>query len=200
LTSKKQDGQGNTEMAEGPTQLTIIGGVPATGKTTLLRQFISQSAGVWRAIRFCKLVEGLYIPGQRTFVIGKYKPWYAVEGDFEGTDKLSMAVQPYLLAFLRGQPPGHFVMEGDRLFTRSFLEQAAQWATVRAIILCAAEEKLTARHQLRGDNQGAQFIQSRATKVANIRQWIEGQEKIRWQVENHVTPDDTKTIVKGIMK
>jgi len=187
-------------MAEDTTQLTILGGVPATGKTTVLRQFISQSAGAWRGIKFCKLVEGLYIPGHPVFVIGKYRPWYAVEGEFEGTDKLSMAVQPYLLAFLRGQPAGHFVMEGDRLFTRSFLEQAAQWATVRVIILSAPAEELTNRHRIRNDSQGQQFIQSRKTKVANISEWLEGQNQIRWQAEQHVTPEDTNTVVKEIMK
>jgi hypothetical protein len=142
------------------------------------------------------LVEGLSSVGTELFVIGKYRPWYFVPGSFEGTDKLSMAVQPNLLTFIRGSPTANFIFEGDRLFTLSFLKEASRWASVRVIILSCNREDLAERHRGRGDAQGERFIKSRYTKVTNVANWLAGQKEVEWTVEKHEAEEDTGPIAE----
>lgn len=104
-------------------------------------------------------------------VVGKYKGH-----PFDGTDRLSMAVQPDFLKMLKtGYAQEHSVLfEGDRLFTFSLLQSIAdlfpdRWH-IRAYVLCADAQILANRHISRGDSQTPKFIGSRKTKIARIRE------------------------------
>lgn len=176
----------------------VVGGVPASGKTTLMQAFIGRHEG-WSGLKLAPLVDGIFNIGKQVAVIGKYKPYYPLKkNDFEGTDKLSMAVQPAMLKFINTTPDTKCVMEGDRLFTRSFLEGLERPQEVEVIILTASERDLGERHTARGDTQTEGWLASRDTKVARIRDWLEGQTAIRWREETHINPQDTELIVDSM--
>ena len=67
-----------------------IGGEPATGKTTLMFELI-KLADDWEIVKPKKLLDAMYSKKQNLYILGKY----ANDGNvFQGTDRLSMAVQP----------------------------------------------------------------------------------------------------------
>jgi len=76
------------------TNCIIIGGQPAVGKTTIVKQFFQNFSG-WRNFKFKKLY-GHYNEELNLVILGKY-----ISGEiFSGTDKLSMAVQPDFEEFI----------------------------------------------------------------------------------------------------
>lgn len=155
-----------------------IGGEPATGKTTLMRRVIERLGSTSpmtfkgghrkgkRVVQLSMRVE--VIEDAAAFVLGSY------QGDgFDGTDRLSMAVQPLAVQFLRWvakERPGWAVLfEGDRLYNAGFLERAREAADETLFIVVTAEQdEQMRRHLVRGDEQPERFLKSRRTKVANL--------------------------------
>lgn len=146
-------------------KLLAIGGVPAVGKTTLMRQFMSEFS-TWKETEMFPKVIGHYNREADIYVLGKY-----TQSDlFSGTDKLSMAVQPKMLRYLQIVRGVKIVFEGDRLFTKSFLEKVAadKGISLRVMVLEAPPKTVSARHISRNDSQTDKFIKGRETKVNNI--------------------------------
>src|SRR5689334_14444069 len=120
-----------------------VGGMPASGKTTLFRAFME--GGFWVQVKQ-KLVVYSEDALRRTVVLGDYS-----DGTFGGTDKLSMAVQPQAVELLRdwASDPlreGYSVLfEGDRLFNASFIREVAALPGVscRWVLLGAGREVLS---------------------------------------------------------
>jgi|TARA_R110001592_G_scaffold28662_1_gene104865 deoxyadenosine/deoxycytidine kinase len=136
-----------------------IGGVPATGKTTLMKMIINQIKPK-QSFKF-GLLRG-YIK-DNTAILGIYK-----KGEvFAGTDKLSMAVQKDFDIYV-DRKAFNISFEGDRLFTGNNLKNLTTKYNTRIIILDADEETLKQRHINRGDNQSETFLRSRNTKIKNI--------------------------------
>jgi len=72
-----------------------MGGEPATGKTTLMFRLISM-ADDWQTVKPEKLLDAVYSKKLNLYILGKYVD----DGNvFQGTDRLSMAVQPDATAF-----------------------------------------------------------------------------------------------------
>tara|TARA_B100000941_G_C28410388_1_gene503107 strand:+ start:324 stop:869 length:546 start_codon:yes stop_codon:yes gene_type:complete len=138
----------------------VIGGVPASGKTTLMRLFLN----TWDQTKPVKhgLVYG-YLLGQETLLLGKYES----KEVFAGTDRLSMAVQPDFQTILDSKKY-NIVFEGDRLFIEKNLISLCSNYDTRVIILDASEGELKRRHLNRGDGQSEIFLKSRETKINNI--------------------------------
>ena len=134
-----------------------IGGVPATGKTTLMRKLIKDLMPL-STFKY-KLVNGLYNRKKNIYIIGIYN-----EELFSGTDKLSMAVQPNFVELTKKVRGGTFLFEGDRLFNQSLFEQV----NCEKIILEVEEEIIEQRHISRNDTQSDQFKKSKRTKIQNI--------------------------------
>jgi len=169
-----------------------IGGIPGTGKTTLIKKVIETLASDWVQARPIDLLDGIYSETLDTYVFGKYDPYYEVEGYAQGTDKLSMAVQPKAIEFVK-QTSSNIIFEGDRLFTASFLEECVclDDATTKIIILEA--DNIEKRYEERGSEQSEKFIQGRKTKYDNIAKNF-----ILWDnivTMKHNTPEDTSTIL-----
>lgn len=146
-------------------KLLAIGGVPASGKTTLMRHFMD-TFQTWRTVEMFPKVHGHYNRANDLYVLGKY-----VDGDlFAGTDKLSMAVQPKMLRYLKIVRGVKVVFEGDRLFTKSFLEEVAadKGIDLSVLVLKASNQIVQERHTSRKDSQSEQFIKGRETKIKNI--------------------------------
>lgn len=149
-------------------KLIAIGGMPATGKTAILRQFMAPL--VWERIQPRKLVTAMYNQEHDLIVLGDYSD---PDQPFPGTDCLSMAVQPEAIRFLN-ETTSNVLFEGDRLFTGSFLEFAAilvdQSVLDLDIILVQADSLIVeSRHEARNDGQNEQWLRSRQSKLDNIR-------------------------------
>lgn len=145
-------------------KIILIAGEPATGKTTLVREAYSPQ-NMPNHFKYGKL-QG-HTDGQ-IFVGGIY------DGSmFEGTDKLSMAVQPDVVKFVQASISGTcnlvLIMEGDRVANPKFLSAMKDFQVqTHLIILRAPEHELEMRHLTRGDAQTPGWLKSRRTKVENL--------------------------------
>ena len=147
--------------------ITCIGGVPGTGKTTLVRSYIhnTQKDAAWKPVRPTRLLRAMYNDALDTYVLGVYHD----DEVFAGTDKLSMAVQPEVLPWIRSHT-SHVIFEGYRLFTSSMLTSMTTLpdTNVRILVLDAPQECLDERYTQRGSTQSTTFIRGRRTKIQNI--------------------------------
>lgn len=138
-----------------------IGGVPATGKTTLMEK-VMFNLNPKKIFKY-GLLRGYVV--NNIYILGVYK-----KGEtFGGTDKLSMAVQKDYEKFIQ-KKIGHCIFEGDRLFTQKNLCGLLDKYNTKIILLENDEDTLNERHTLRGDNQSIKFIKGRATKLQNIKE------------------------------
>ena len=137
----------------------IIGGVPAAGKTTLMRKVLNK-------IKDLKTFKYGYLRGL-------HKDDFAVLGIysnnevFAGTDRLSMNVQGHYERFVE-KKEFSLLFEGDRLFTQKNLLYLVENYDTRIIWLDPDEDILKKRHWDRQDTQSDKWLKSRATKIKNI--------------------------------
>ena len=97
-------------------KIIAVGGVPATGKTTLIKSILNNFKPLTK-FKF-GLIQGVRSKLLRIYVIGVYD-----NSTFAGTDKLSMACQPDFFKFVNKLSDNDLVIfEGDRLFNQSLFE------------------------------------------------------------------------------
>lgn len=149
-------------------QIIGIGGLPATGKTALVREVMARGGPTTPFVY--RLLRGHACTMLPLVVLGIYED----EHTFAGTDRLSMAVLKDAVAFMchAARDPGlngcTILFEGDRLFTRKFITQLYRLdATVALFVLEAAPKILEARHAAR-DNQSEIWLRGRRTKYENL--------------------------------
>lgn len=147
-------------------KIVAIGGVPGTGKTTLVQKIIS-FVDDWKVCKPKELLDSIYSRSLNLYILGKYAPYYDGEGYAWGTDRLSMAVQPKASEFVK-ETTSNILFEGDRLFNQSFLELCVDEATTHICVLKASKETLMCRYEARGSEQSEKFIQGRETKYGNL--------------------------------
>ena len=138
-------------------EIIAIGGVPASGKSTLMKKVIKE----YKPLKTFKygLIRGLYDKEKNLYFIGIYD-----DSVFCGTDKLSMAVQPHFFKLIDKLPDARFVFEGDRLFNQSLFDKY----DCEIVVLNANEETIDQRHKQRSDNQTDRFKRAKQTKINNI--------------------------------
>jgi len=138
-------------------EIIAIGGVPASGKSTLMKKVIKE----YKPLKTFKygLIRGLYDKEKNLYFIGIYD-----DSVFCGTDKLSMAVQPHFFKLIDKLPEARFVFEGDRLFNQSLFDKY----DCEIVVLNANEETIDQRHKQRSDNQTDRFKKAKQTKINNI--------------------------------
>ena len=144
-------------------KLIAIGGSPGTGKTTLMRKFMEGKT--WIECQPAKLVTAMYNEELDLYILGKY-----AEGEtFAGTDRLSMAVQPEVQAWIQTHNC-NVLFEGDRIFNQSFLEFAMNLKEVdlQVVFLKAPKTVLEQRYKDRGSEQSETFLKGRETKYSNL--------------------------------
>lgn len=143
-------------------KIIAIGGEPGSGKSTLMKRIISNFEMEPKYKEF-KLVP--YLQRDSIYVLGKYE-----EGEvFSGTDRMSMAVQPEAIKFLKTLSDDSIVLyEGDRLFTASFLEHCIDEYDLEIIYLSTDKKVRQERYKERGSDQNEKWLQGRETKIANI--------------------------------
>ena len=147
-----------------------MGGEPATGKTTLMFRLISM-ADDWQVVKPQKLLDAMYSKKLNLYILGKY----VNDGNvFQGTDRLSMAVQPDAEKFFSElwyeNANVNVIFEGDRLFNGKLLDKLSEWfpESLKVLVLTASHDIKEQRHVDRKDDQDDKFKNSRATKISNI--------------------------------
>lgn len=120
-------------------------------------------------------LRGHFFKAANVVVFGLYD---GSEETFQGTDKLSMAVQPDAINFLKDRaklfPGSNVFFEGDRLFTLSFLEACRKTDDLKVFVLQADSAMLNRRYELRGGSQAESFLAGRRTKIMNILNAVNG--------------------------
>ena len=139
-----------------------IGGVPASGKSTLMKQFITdQSLNNKFKTWSYGLLNGVMFGN--TYIIGTYK----ADQIFGGTDRLSMAAPTSMYNFIHAVN-GNIIFEGDRLFTLNIILMLIEKFDTHVIVLNNDEDTLEGRHKARKDTQSQKFKKGRKTKINNI--------------------------------
>jgi uridine kinase len=159
-----------------------LGGEPASGKTTLLKSIRKNFPNL---VEFKNgLVRGQYCPNSLVYFVGVFD-----DSMFEGTDKLSLSVQPSFVEFVKNTPNAKIVFEGDRLFNASVFEQ------LKSVIFILDIDKdiHTQRHAQRGHEQNETFLKGRKTKIENIKNTFSH------KILNNNTETDFDTNEKEIM-
>lgn len=172
--------------------------MPGTGKTTLMKKFMSQFEGEWKLERPVELLDS-HVNGNIR-ILGKYE-----DGEvFAGTDRLSMAVQPKVLEYLNENESDHIVFEGDRLTSINLFKQikSSNKHQLHILSLVTSDEVRQERYELRGSNQSEKFINGRATKIQNIKDMYSGSvlfgEDGCFEEWVHETPADTDAIINRL--
>lgn len=143
-------------------KIVAVGGNPGSGKTSLFKSFMKNKEFTDYKD---KLVSAHYNSENNLYILGRYS-----EGEvFSGTDRLSMAVQPQLQAWLISNS-SNILFEGDRVFNSSFLEFCSKLPNTKLeiIYLNVEQNVLQERYKERNSNQSDKFLQGRETKYNNI--------------------------------
>jgi hypothetical protein len=180
-------------------KIIAMGGEPASGKTTLMFRLISM-ADDWEIVKPKKLLDAMYSKKLNLYILGKY----ANDGNvFQGTDRLSMAVQPdaeNFFADLWENGNVNVIFEGDRLFNAKLLDKLAETfpTTFKILILRVKDSTLDQRHIDRKDDQDDKFKNSRKTKISNIMGSLTLMDYIDTMVNENL--DDQSKIIDTIKK
>jgi len=181
-----------------------MGGEPATGKTTLMFKLISM-ADDWQIVKPEKLLDAMYSKKLNLYILGKY----VNDGNvFQGTDRLSMAVQPDAEKFFSAleyesnanDHSVNVIFEGDRLFNGKLLDKLSEWFpnSFKVLVLTASHDTKEQRHVDRKDDQDDKFKNSRATKISNIMGSLTLMDYIETMVNENL--DDQAKIIDNIRK
>jgi shikimate kinase len=172
-------------------KLIYLIGLPGCGKSTVMKEFMSQYDN-WKSERVIDLLD-THVSGNIR-VLGKYE-----EGEtFSGTDRLSMAVSPKAIEWVSTKPNEVIFGEGDRLNNKGFFNACDDLTILH---LTVSDEERQRRYEERGSNQPEKFIQTVRTKVSNIveefgdKQTLFGLEEGCVVEMRHESPEDTKKIV-----
>jgi hypothetical protein len=185
-----------------------MGGEPATGKTTLMFKLISM-ADDWQVVKPEKLLDAMYSKKLNLYILGKY----VNDGNvFQGTDRLSMAVQPDAEKFFErllnsqvyfdevsyDKGSVNVIFEGDRLFNGKLLDKLSEWfpESLKVLVLTASHDIKEQRHVDRKDDQDDKFKNSRATKISNITGSLTLMDYIDTMVNENL--DDQSKIIDNI--
>tara|TARA_R100000773_G_scaffold1465_6_gene2175 strand:+ start:734 stop:1300 length:567 start_codon:yes stop_codon:yes gene_type:complete len=169
-----------------------IGGVPASGKSTLMKQFITDQS---LNNKFKNWSYGLLngVMFDNTYIIGTYK----ADQVFGGTDRLSMAAPASMQNFINAVH-GNIVFEGDRLFTLNIILMLIKKFETHVIVLNNDEKTLEQRHKERKDSQSKKFQKGRKTKINNIL--LNKDINSISQIYQLNTFDDTRDLAKNMHK
>lgn len=136
-----------------------IGGVPASGKTTLMRKLM-QELGSWQPYEH-RLIKGHYNLEKNIYVVGIYN-----NDLFSGTDKLSMAVQPVFFEWVPTTNGATIIFEGDRLFNQSLFNK---YRKTKIYIVEATPAVVEQRRNDRQAEQSAKFLKAKHTKILKVK-------------------------------
>ena len=171
--------------------ITLIGGIPCSGKSTLMRGLLSH-------LPKPKLIEPMKLfkcqEHDDILVLGQYP-----EGEtFGGTDKLSHGSIPQFREFITMVQPKykHILIEGDRYFRGQDIEWLVDNYDATVYVLTCDSDIEHQRHKQRGDTQSEVWLKGRRSQINNILTNMNLFGKIDI-VENN-TQEDSKTLENKI--
>ena len=177
-----------------------IGGLPATGKSALVKSLVNRLGG-WVEFKPFQLgvVRGYYATEFGLLLIGLYG-----QETFPGTDRLSMAVQAPAIDLIREAASNpalricRVLFEGDRLFTPSFVTAIREDSRIslRMLVLTASQEVLEQRRRQRLSVQSASWIAGRATKLRRLTESFPD----NFQTVTNETPEDAQRNIGTAMR
>lgn len=177
--------------------LTIIGvgGLPATGKSSLVLSAVRQLGG-WGVFRPLVIgaVRGYVAPVHQLLLLGVYD-----SRGFPGTDRLSMNVQEPTIDLIeglvgnRGMNVQRVLFEGDRLFSHSFVQRISANPRIgmRMFVLAADDAVAAARRTQRFSVQSGSWIAGRQTKLTRL---AEAFPEIFETLENNTAEDAARNL------
>ena len=169
-----------------------IGGVPASGKTFLVKKMIAESKFVLRPFKHQKL-KGLRTLTGKMVIFGVYD-----KEVFSGTDRLPFDVIESAKDFLynRRKTEYKIIFEGDRLFNMVFLSFCKEIADLHVIILDIDKSRQKIRFKKRGSDQNQVWLKGRETKLKGIKDKVDYVEFYNSGVDNIIEYIDTGGEVK----
>ena len=141
----------------------MIGGIPCSGKSTLMREIIS-GLGSAENVETMKLFSCQY--HNDILVLVRY-----AEGEpFGGTDRLSYGTIKKFREFIDQEHTNykHIIFEGDRFFRAVDVEWLLEKHDSKVLILTVEAEEEDRRHKERNDTQTAKWLNGRRTQIKNI--------------------------------
>ncbi len=153
---------------KGRANVLAIGGPPASGKTTLMKQIFALADDWSDRTQPVKLLDGYYSKKLNTWILGVYEDSV---GTFQGTDKLSKSVPPQLVKFIRenSAKPVNILFEGANVVTAKTLGEIIDCDVNFALMrLMVAGSLKQSRHKTRGDKQNDQFKKAKETQIENV--------------------------------
>lgn len=145
-----------------------IGGPPASGKTSIMKQVFDLTDDWSDRVQPIKLLDGYYSKQLNTWILGVYEDSI---GTFQGTDKLSKSVPPQLVKFIsdNANKPVNILFEGANVVTSKTLGEIID-CDVNFILmrLMVANSLKQSRHKTRGDKQNEQFKKAKETQIENV--------------------------------
>ncbi|MFZ9046886.1 MAG: P-loop-containing protein [Cyclobacteriaceae bacterium] len=170
----------------------LIAGAPGTGKTTIMKKVMEMYDG-WEQNELAPLVQAM-VADKAPTVIGIYG------GDevFQGTDRLSMAVQPEFRKWVESSDVD-ILLEGDRLVSSSNIDFLIEKGyTVKVIVLDVSMDTRNKRYEERGSNQDPTWLASKETKVSKIASRMDMLMDGSLEILPHETPADTELLAQAI--
>jgi hypothetical protein len=141
----------------------MIGGIPCSGKSTLMREIIS---GLGPAVEVEPMKLFSCQKHNDILVLGRY-----AEGEpFGGTDRLSYGTIKKFREFIDQEHTNykHIIFEGDRFFRAVDVEWLLEKHDSKVLILTVEAEEEDRRHKERNDTQTAKWLNGRRTQIKNI--------------------------------
>jgi hypothetical protein len=149
-------------------RVTFYFGEPGTGKTTRMREILSE----YRKVEQDELVEDGPVKyhrfnRQKIIVLGIYD-----DSTFAGCDRLSKSVGPKFRQWLIDTADKYadwgMFMEGERFMNAPSLEALFNQESMNLVCLKVSEEELERRRKARNNTQDAKWLKGMATRVANV--------------------------------
>ncbi len=157
-----------SKYRKGRANVLAIGGPPASGKTTLMKQIFAMADDWSEKVQPVKLLDGYYSKKLNTWILGVYEDSV---GTFQGTDKLSKSVPPQLVKFIdeNAAKPVNILFEGANVVTAKTLGEVIDCDVNFALLrLMVAGSLKQSRHKDRGDKQNEQFKKAKETQIENV--------------------------------
>ena len=171
----------------------MIGGIPCSGKTTLMKSIIKNlgSYEFYEPISLfkCQKYKDVLVVGQ-----------YPENETFGGTDRLSYGTINKFRDFIEQEYPKHrhIIVEGDRFFRAKDIEWVVENYVARVFILTVNPEEEKRRHLERQDTQTEKWLQGRRTQIKNLLTNFQLMGNI--DIRENNTPEDSKKIVEELYR
>lgn len=169
-------------------------GVPGTGKTTTTVTLMSALPEYTSSVSGIKMIPWVEL-NRRDGQSWRFLGVFGGRGYAQGTDRMSMGVQPHFVEFARTNDTNLFI-EGDRLCNAGSIEACLAYRySVHVVELTADAGVRQQRYQLRGSAQSETFIKGRVTKLFNLRLHMAGDHPhMSWKRFKHEVPRDSALV------